>query len=226
MSAKPIHLITSKPDVDRRLILNDSIVSSLQRLVRSGRHEMENLPEYIKILVREDAWRERYSEVLGRMVTFSRFADFVAADIPDGLGTDIETVKKLIRDDNDARNAIDRAMANKVGSNQYTVPDNNIHRQGRRESPTGTSAYAAIRRLRKHALDPETGEILDERIHGLYERVLSGEISPNAAAIEAGFRKRMISIPVEDAERAARSIRANMPPEVVNKLASLLRGGE
>lgn len=223
MSAKPIHLITSKPDVDRRLILNDSIVSSLQRLVRSGRHEMENLPEYIKILVREDAWRERYSEVLGRMVTFSRFADFVAADIPDGLGTDIETVKKLIRDDNDARDAVDRAMEGKQGARTDLL--DNIQEVNNTEAPTGTSSDAAIRRLRKHALDAETGEILDERIHDLYERVLAGELSPNAAAIEAGFRKRMISIPVEDAERAARSIRANMPPEVVNKLASLLRGG-
>ena len=40
----------------------------------------------------------------------------------------------------------------------------------------------------------------------LFGRVVAGEMSPNAAAIEAGFRRRMISVP-DDPELAAQTLR-------------------
>lgn len=40
----------------------------------------------------------------------------------------------------------------------------------------------------------------------LFERVKSGELSANAAAVEAGFRKRQISVPVNDVACAVRRL--------------------
>jgi hypothetical protein len=71
----------------------------------------------------------------------------------------------------------------------------NIH--GNNERPSGTSRQAAVRRLRKDRPD-------------LLEKVKAGELSANAAAIEAGFRKRVTGLALlragwrraDDAERA------------------------
>jgi hypothetical protein len=59
--------------------------------------------------------------------------------------------------------------------------------------PTGTSADAALRRLRKQRPD-------------LHAQVLAGQLSPHAAAVEAGFRRRRISVPADDPERAVAAL--------------------
>lgn len=66
---------------------------------------------------------------------------------------------------------LDRALQRPVGTNQHTEGVDNI--QGL--APDGTSAEAALRRLRKDRPDP-------------HERVLAGELSAHGAAVAAGFR--------------------------------------
>jgi len=65
--------------------------------------------------------------------------------------------------------------------------------QGKKIRPSGTSKEATIRRLRKN--HPE-----------LHQKVVSGEMTPNAAAIEAGFRRKMKSIPVDSPEVALKAL--------------------
>ena len=49
----------------------------------------------------------------------------------------------------------------------------------------------------------------------LFERVKAGELSPNAAAIEAGFRKKQISVPVGDAEACVRRLKKHYTLEEI-----------
>jgi hypothetical protein len=63
----------------------------------------------------------------------------------------------------------------------------------------GNSSHAAIRRLRKDRPD-------------LYARVMAGELSPHAAAVAAGFRRKVISVPL-DPERAAAALKRHFSPE-------------
>ena len=66
---------------------------------------------------------------------------------------------------------------NPTGDNQYMASSgivDNIHNSTR---PSGTSSSAALRRLRTHRPD-------------LHARVNAGDLSPHAAMIEAGFRRR------------------------------------
>jgi hypothetical protein len=65
-------------------------------------------------------------------------------------------------------------------------PDTNKNdiRVGTREY--GTSDEYAIAKLRKEAK-------ADERIEAIYQRVLAGELSPNAGMVDAGFRKKRAS---------------------------------
>ena len=58
--------------------------------------------------------------------------------------------------------------------------------------PAGTTRQYALRKLRKDA--PE-----------LHAKVLAGEVSPHQAMIDAGFRRKTVSIPL-DPDGAARAI--------------------
>ena len=59
------------------------------------------------------------------------------------------------------------------------------------ERSAGTSRRAGLRRLEKHRPD-------------LYEAYLGGRVSVNAAMVEAGFRPRTVTVPL-DPVRAART---------------------
>ncbi|MBY0299834.1 MAG: hypothetical protein K2X71_27990 [Methylobacterium sp.] len=58
----------------------------------------------------------------------------------------------------------------------------------------GNSPIYALRRLKRDRPD-------------LADRVVKGELTPHAAAIEAGFRRRLVQVPVDDLDAAARVLR-------------------
>jgi hypothetical protein len=67
------------------------------------------------------------------------------------------------------------------------VNDNNVNNDNDRTSPVGNSTDYALRRLRKDRPD-------------LHTRVLNEDLTPHAAMIEAGFRKKTMTLPtgIED----------------------------
>jgi hypothetical protein len=82
--------------------------------------------------------------------------------------------------------AKDQANPSRQGQRTDLVDNNNavIHEVAR---PSGTSRAQALRRLRKDRPD-------------IHKRVLTGELSPHAGMIEAGFRKvRRKTTPIEQA---------------------------
>lgn len=56
----------------------------------------------------------------------------------------------------------------------------------------------------------------------LAQAVAEGQLSANAAAIEAGFRRRKVSVPVDDPQSVLRTLRKHMTPEQLVELARLL----
>lgn len=73
----------------------------------------------------------------------------------------------------------------------------------------GTDPEYAIRRLKRDRPD-------------LAEQVLAGEISPHRAAIAAGFRKKTITVAIDDPERIAATLRRHLTPEQVAALKEAL----
>lgn len=73
----------------------------------------------------------------------------------------------------------------------------------------GTSETYTIRRLRRDR--PDLADLVEQ-----------GDLSANAAAIEAGFRPRTKTVRVDDPESAARSLRIHMKPDARRALARLL----
>lgn len=79
--------------------------------------------------------------------------------------------------------------------------------------PADNSADYVVRRLRRDK-------------NPLAERVEQGEISAHAAAIQAGFRPRRISVSVARPEAVARSLLKYMSADDIAKLITLLLGKE
>ena len=189
-----------------KLLENDEVVRSLQSAMHKGEHGLSVVPGLIKRVILEDCWRERESGVLHREVAFRSFAEFLAARPPEGLGATLAQVRRLCADDPEARTLIDQATAGRQGERADLV--DNVHEVNTVERPSGNSPEAALRRLRKDRPD-------------LHAQVLARELSPHAAAVQAGFGPRTITVPL-DPEKMARTIRRRLSDEELDVLIAAL----
>jgi hypothetical protein len=73
----------------------------------------------------------------------------------------------------------------------------------------GESAAYALARLKRDAPD-------------LAEKVIHGDVSANAAAVEAGFRNKRVSVRVHNAQSAANTLLKHMPDDVLVDLVNIL----
>jgi hypothetical protein len=158
------------------------VVSSLQHSLAEGAHGIDCVPKLIVRVIAENLWCEFYCEPMQSEVRHESFERYVTDNLPTGLGTTIRFLKNLCRDDTEAIEAIDRATkrepGNELGVNQHTRDElGTFDIIQDSKAPTGTSRDAAIRRLRKDRPD-------------LLEKVIAGQLSAHAAAIEAGHRKK------------------------------------
>lgn len=195
----------------------DVIVDCLGSAIYHGETNLGEVPGLLRRVLEEGFWRRRVLRKTGQIVEFPKFMDFVKEKPPEGLGTDLRTLQRLCQDDKVTLDLLDRETAQGPGApegNQNAAESKTIdsNRNGcfdeNAKRPVGTTAAYALRRLRSSRPD-------------LHERVLANDLSPNAAMIEAGFRQKTITIPVEPTA-AARRIRNNFTDEQVAELIALL----
>ena len=182
---------------DNPLVKFDHTVALLTSSVRRGSSGLHSVPGLVKQIIREDMWQKRVIEATGELVECKTFAEFVTSPPPKGVGTDVETLKRLCHEDMEALDLIDRVTVSGQGqrtdlANRTTEAElhNNIMKS--EHEVQGNTRQYALRKLRKGA--PE-----------LHAKVLAGEVSPHQAMIEAGFRRKTATIPL-DPEGAARAI--------------------
>lgn len=182
---------------------NWELVRLTESALRHGAEGLDSLPGMLRELLATEAWRS-FQHPNGGTVTHERLAEFVSAPPPRGLGTTIELVRRLVAKDTTALDLLDQAMQNPVGH----PPISNIITD---RAPAGTSTAKALRRLRKDRPD-------------LHAKVLASELTPHRAMVEAGFRHRTITVPVDDAGRLAATLKRRLEPETLAQLAKLLGG--
>jgi hypothetical protein len=177
------------------------MVAEASKAVQYGLHDVAHK---IALVIQREVWR-KFILPNKQVVEHPTFADFVTANPPRGLGTDVDTIRKVCRGDSQYLDIIDRAIeeAQRPGTRSDLV--DNINKVRR---PDGTSAAKALRRLRKDRPD-------------LHAAVLAGEKTPHGAMIEAGFRPKTVSLPL-DVERAARLIRKHFDENDRQQLAKLI----
>ncbi|HEX5997391.1 MAG TPA: hypothetical protein VFY84_19800 [Jiangellales bacterium] len=184
---------------------NATLVEMLGGALRDGDHALGSVPSLLRQVLEAESWREFVTQ-RGEHVQHQRFVDFVTTPPLAGLGSDVDLVRRIVAGDREAGDLLDKALQNKAGRPETVA---NIHGI---ERPAGTSRDAAIRRLRKDRPD-------------LHAEVLAGNLSAHAAAVQAGFRRRTVTVPVDSAESAASALRRHLAPEQLSTLARLLQEG-
>jgi hypothetical protein len=189
----------------------DALVDSLGKAMQSGETGLRYVPALLLRIINEDMWRDRVIAKTGERVMFNRYAtdaenflDFVITEPLEGLGADIPTLERLCASNPEALDAIDKVTKKGGGRPSKTVDNVN----SLDDRPDGNTRAAALRRLRKDRPD-------------LHKRVLSQELSPHAAMIEAGFRPKTITLPI-DAVRAAGVLRRHFTEEELATIVNLL----
>jgi hypothetical protein len=195
-------------------LVNYRVISSMRVALRDGKTGLDGVPALIKRVIHEDMWQSFAVAETGQVVQYARFDDFAKTQPLEGLGVDVETLKRLCREDMEALDLIDRVTVGGQGARIDLItktPDDTLHNNIMKceHETQGTSRQYALRKLRKDA--PE-----------LHAKVIAGDISPNAAMIEAGFRRKMVSIPTSDPTGAANAIIRNFNYDDLTTLINLL----
>lgn len=139
----------------------------LHRSLRYGQ-ALAGIPDLFKEVIKTKAWE--HWQWIGSEFKAANPVEYFTAHPPKGMGTTLEMVKKLIAGDPEAERLFRKATTGKVG---HPISNgNNITNR-----VTGTSRAYTLERLKKKRPD-------------LFDRVVAKELSVNAAAILAGWRKK------------------------------------
>ncbi|GMU54983.1 MAG: hypothetical protein AMXMBFR33_41290 [Candidatus Xenobia bacterium] len=191
-----------------RLLQNEGVVTILRSALGEA-DGLANIPGLLKRTIVNECWRIRQCDISGRIYEFRTFEEFVDALPLEGLGSSMAQLRDLCRRDPEALDLLDKVTQRIGGRPAKEEPTEPYAEEaGPRETfdsvkgfpevapvalaPTGNSCAAALRRLRKDRPD-------------LHAEVLAGNKSPHAAMVEAGFRRKSISLP-RDPERMAQAI--------------------
>ena len=197
---------------------NAALVEALGSALREGEHGLKTGPALLVRVLREESWRSFVTQ-RGDQVEHRRFEHFVTTPPLKGLGANMRLIEKLIDSLEEpderaqAQNLLDEALQRAHGGDRRSEGSDfkldNIQLERGMGAPSGTSREAGLRRLRKDRPD-------------LHAEVLAGRLSTHAAMLNAGFRKRKVSIPVASPAAAAKALRRNLEPDQIKELVKLL----
>lgn len=136
-----------------------------------GETSLSTFPKLLRRIIDERAWESRRVPGKG-IVTMGSLRELVTTPPITGWGEDPAKIEAVIRDDAEVLAMWRESM--KPGQGRRTDLVDNVTQV---QKPKGNSRSYAVSRLQREA--PE-----------LFAKVAAGEISANAAAIKAGFRKR------------------------------------
>lgn len=156
------------------LIENHHLVKALWSAVNTSAGSLENVAPLVKRLLETEAWKKREVPQLGKEpVEFSNFVDFITTPPLKGCGWPTEKVEALIKDDADTLRMWRKAITAPIGRPSENTDIISI------KPEHGTSLAYTLDRLKREDWK-------------LYDKVITGELSANAAAIKAGFRKKPV----------------------------------
>lgn len=181
---------------------NAVLVEALSSSLRRGGNALGNVPGLLKQTLEKEAWRE-FVTPRGELVRPRNFAEFITTPPTAGLGAEVDLIRRMVADDPEAVDLLDRALQNRRGRPEIL---NNVQVK----APEGNGRDTALRRLRKNA--PE-----------LHAEVVAGRISAHAAMVQAGFRPRTATIPIgRGPSVVADSLRRYMSPDEIAALIACL----
>lgn len=157
-------------------IENAQLCDSTSECLRRGVGRLATFPEGLKKIILGQAWKQRQLKN-GEIVELKKFSELVTSKPMIGWGEDPRTIEAVIKDNAEVLQLF-RAAMSKQGERHDL--DYNVIQV---DTPQGNSKAYTVDRLKREA--PE-----------LYDAVCRKEMSANAAAIKAGFRKKPTTVEV------------------------------
>lgn len=150
----------------------DRVKKLQQAMAEGGENVFELVPLTLQNVIKERAWEKRKDK---NGEAFKSFEAFVTHPLWEGLETSIDELRLFCRKHDEVVKLIDgevMAIAGHGGDHSEQVNNVNLKTVG------GNNPTYALKRLKRDRPD-------------LANKVIAGELSANAAAIEAGFRKKL-----------------------------------
>lgn len=161
---------------------------------------MKQFPGLLKKIIANKAWERRLSK--GKVIELASLRELITEKPVRGWGEDVRTVEAVIKDDPECLAMFREAMVQKPGTR--TDLCNNVTEV--EPEKTGNSRAYSIDRVKREC-EPE-----------VVAKVMSGEMSPNAALVKAGIREnRQVYVPKEPA-KAVEKLRELFGMEFVNAM--------
>ena len=182
-----------------RAQLCSSTIQCLNRVNGS----LSSFPGLLKKIIVNRAWERRQVKQGGRIIELKSLSELITLKPVEGWGEDPKKVEAVIKDDPEVLAMYREAM--KQQGERKDLSDNVTEVSG----PTGNSKAYTLSRLKRQT--PE-----------LFKAVCDGEMSANAAAIKAGFRK--VDTPDEKALKALR--KADNPTEVITEFTKEIEAND
>jgi len=171
--------------------------------LREASGSLDQFPSLIARVISERAWESRLHH--GRLYELPSLRDLVTRKPPEGWGQNPDKIEALLKDSPEVLACWREEMKGKPGRKEKGCDSQPIQTA----KGTGNKAYTLDRLKRENA--------------ELFQQVVAGELSANAAAVKAGWRKKKTVIAMEDdATLTARNILAKMGSEWVKALKSAL----
>jgi hypothetical protein len=131
---------------------------------------LAEVPQLLKAVIKSAQWK--HWTWAGKLYDAPSLGEYITRKPPHGLGATLEIAEPWVRDDPDAYSTFVTETTGKWGGDRTIKSDNITLATGR-----GTSRAYTVRRLREQRGD-------------LYQLVLEGKLSVNAAATKAGWRTK------------------------------------
>jgi hypothetical protein len=182
---------------------NGDLCKMTMRCFRDVDGSLSSLPGLIKEIIESKAWEIR--EHNGRIYELPSLMDLVTRKPLEGWGEDPKKIEALIKDDAEALSMWDDEMKGSHGGdhgNQYAkkVGKSDNITLGKR----GTSKAHSLSVLKRKAPD-------------MFQAVCNGELTANAAMIQAGLRKSVVSVGANPAS-AAKTLKKKFGLDYVKEL--------
>jgi hypothetical protein len=146
-----------------------------QNMMHGGERAFKAVPLFLKNVITEEQWKH-CSDRQGN--PFTSFEAFVKHELWEGLGSSLDELRVFCRKNDDAREAIDRAVGAAPAHGEIGNGRSVSSRVDNVNSKGGNNPVYALKRLKRDRPD-------------LADKVVRGELSAHAAAIQAGFRKKL-----------------------------------
>ena len=166
-----------------KLLRNSELCQSLDKSLRQGEMGIGSTCDLIKAVIREKSWTKRKIRT-GEIIELASLRELITAPPLKGYGEKVEDVERMISNDAEALANFQVAMAGAVGApignDNAAKPENrktNRNNITNCKATTGTGKAYTLSRLKRETPD-------------LFAAVVRGELSANAAAIKAGWRKK------------------------------------